>query len=69
MKRKEGWLSLATPWGSKLVYYKIENGGVSFGSEIRPIIAPTTKDRTWIRFIEPFFRYRYYPSRLRSYKG
>lgn len=56
--------------GIKLVYYKIENGNVYFGSEIRPILAVNGKKPE----VDPvalnlFLRYRYTPSPLTLFKG
>ena len=53
------------PMGIKLIYYKIENGRVYFGSEIRPILAGIGQKPD----IDPvslnlFLRYRYTPSPL-----
>lgn len=56
--------------GIKLVYYRIENGRVSFGSEIRPIIASigNSPDVDSLA-LNLFLRYRYTPSPLTIYKG
>jgi asparagine synthase (glutamine-hydrolysing) len=58
------------PFGIKLVYYKIENGSVSFGSEIRPLLAlyktPTDVDPVATNL---FLRYRYTPSPFTLHKG
>jgi asparagine synthase (glutamine-hydrolysing) len=56
--------------GIKLVYYKIDNGSVHFGSELRAIRAATDKNPE----IDPvslnlFLRYRYTPSPLTLFKG
>jgi asparagine synthase (glutamine-hydrolysing) len=56
--------------GIKLVYYKIEEGCVYFGSEIRAILAATMEKQE----IDPvslnlFLRYRYTPSPRTLYKG
>jgi asparagine synthase (glutamine-hydrolysing) len=52
--------------GIKPVYYKIENGSIIFGSEIRPILATNESSK---KDIDPialnlFLRYRYTPSPL-----
>jgi asparagine synthase (glutamine-hydrolysing) len=57
-------------FGIKLVYYKVENGALSFGSEIRAVRAT---DNTEIE-IDPsslalFLRYRFTPSPYTVYKG
>jgi asparagine synthase (glutamine-hydrolysing) len=56
--------------GIKLIYYKIEDGCVAFGSEIRPILSANGFNPE----IDPvslnlFLRYRYTPSPLTLYKG
>ena len=58
------------PMGIKLVYYRIEDGTVAFGSEIRPILAGNGNKPA----IDPvalnlFLRYRYTPSPLTLYTG
>ena len=56
--------------GIKLLYYKIENGRLYFGSEIRPILA-ALKEKPEIdpAALNLFLRYRYTPSPLTIYKG
>jgi asparagine synthase (glutamine-hydrolysing) len=56
--------------GIKLVYYKIESGSVSFGSEIRAVLAAGGQRPE----VDPvslnlFLRYRYTPSPLTLFKG
>lgn len=56
--------------GIKLIYYRIENGQLTFGSEIRPILAGTNSTSE----ISPsavalFLRFRYTPSPLTIFKG
>lgn len=56
--------------GIKLVYYEIDSGRVSFGSEIRAVLAARGEKPD----IDPvslnlFLRYRYTPSPLTLYKG
>jgi len=58
------------PFGIKLIYYKIENGRVCFGSEIRPILAATNDGAE----VDPgslnlFLRYRFTPSPYTMYQG
>jgi asparagine synthase (glutamine-hydrolysing) len=57
------------PFGIKLVYYKIENGCASFGSEIRPLLALNKRSTD----VDPvamnlFLRYRYTPSPFTLHK-
>src|SRR5687767_14509394 len=56
--------------GIKMIYYKISGGQVSFGSEIRPILAAEISEAE----VDPialnlFLRCRYTPSPLTIYKG
>lgn len=56
--------------GIKIVYYKLENGTLLFGSEIRAILV--ANDRTPnvdASAVNLFFRYRYTPSPLTLFKG
>ncbi len=56
--------------GIKLVYYRIDNGSVVFGSEIRPILALMDgKPDVDPVSLNLFLRYRYTPSPLTIYKG
>ena len=56
--------------GIKLVYYRIDGGTVTFGSEIKPLLAVSTEkpeiDPTALNL---FLRYRYTPSPLTIFKG
>src|SRR5579863_573993 len=57
-------------FGIKLVYYKIDEGRVYFGSEIRPVLAATNGTAD----VDPaalnmFLRYRYTPSPYTLYEG
>src|SRR3984885_11652318 len=58
------------PFGIKPIYYKIEGGKVSFGSEIRTILAAAEQspqpDPTAINL---FLRYRFTPSPYTVFKG
>jgi asparagine synthase (glutamine-hydrolysing) len=56
--------------GIKLIYYKIDNGTLTFGSEIRPILA-AQKSRTDVDPIalNLFLRFRYTPSPLTIFQG
>jgi asparagine synthase (glutamine-hydrolysing) len=56
--------------GIKLIYYRIENGQLAFGSEIRPVLAANSSSPE----ISPaavalFLRFRYTPSPLTIYQG
>jgi asparagine synthase (glutamine-hydrolysing) len=69
-KKKKRLLIARDPMGIKLIYYKIEGGCVSFGSEIRPLLAAMNRKPG----IDPialnlFLRYRYTPSPLTLYNG
>src|SRR3989338_3633218 len=56
--------------GIKLVYYKIEEGTVYFGSEIRPVLAGISgKPDVDPVSLNLFLRYRYTPSPLTLFKG
>jgi asparagine synthase (glutamine-hydrolysing) len=56
--------------GIKLIYYKVDNGTLTFGSEIRPILAAQSSrpdvDPTALNL---FLRFRYTPSPLTIFKG
>ena len=56
--------------GIKLVYYKIDNGALTFGSEIRPVVAAEQRTPN----VDPvalnlFLRFRYTPSPLTIFQG
>ena len=56
--------------GIKLVYYKIDNGQLTFGSEIRPILAAQdSKPNVDPVALNLFLRFRYTPSPLTIFKG
>jgi asparagine synthase (glutamine-hydrolysing) len=58
------------PMGIKLVYYRMENGTVTFGSEIRPIRAAFPgKPEIDPAALNLFLRYRYTPSPLTLFQG
>jgi asparagine synthase (glutamine-hydrolysing) len=58
------------PFGIKPIYYRIQDGKVSFGSEIRTILAPANEsaepDPTALNL---FLRYRFTPSPYTVFKG
>src|ERR1700691_2079824 len=58
------------PFGIKLIYYKIAKGRVSFGSEVRAVVAATNEKAE----VDPvslnlFLRYRYTPSPYTIFSG
>jgi asparagine synthase (glutamine-hydrolysing) len=56
--------------GIKLIYYKIENGELTFGSEIRPILAATNSHSKMDPVaLNLFLRFRYTPSPLTIFQG
>jgi len=58
------------PFGIKLIYYRIEDGSLYFGSEVRPTLA-TTSGKTEIdtTSLNLFLRYRFTPSPYTIFKG
>jgi asparagine synthase (glutamine-hydrolysing) len=58
------------PFGIKLVYYRIDEGSLYFGSEVRPTLA-TTSGKTEIdtTSLNLFLRYRFTPSPYTIFKG
>lgn len=58
------------PMGIKLVYYRVRNGTVTFGSEIRPVrAADPGKTEIDPVALNLFLRYRYTPSPLTLFQG
>ena len=56
--------------GIKLIYYKIADGNLSFGSEIRPVLAAdNTKPEVDATALNLFLRFRYTPSPLTIFSG
>jgi len=56
--------------GIKLIYYKIDDGRLTFGSEIRPIVAAGgSKPRVDPVALNLFLRFRYTPSPLTIFQG
>src|SRR5438093_7511375 len=56
--------------GIKLIYYKIDNGKLAFGSEIRPILATQdSKQEVDPIALNLFLRFRYTPSPLTIFQG
>jgi len=69
-ERKRRLVIARDPFGIKPIYYKIEGGNVSFGSEIRTILAVAKEspepDTTALNL---FLRYRFTPSPFTVFKG
>ncbi len=68
--QKERLVIARDAFGIKLVYYKIDSDRVSFGSEVRPVVAATNENPE----VDPislnlFLRYRYTPSPHTVFKG
>jgi asparagine synthase (glutamine-hydrolysing) len=56
--------------GIKMIYYRIENGQLTFGSEIRPVLAATdSKPKISPAAVALFLRFRYTPSPLTVFEG
>lgn len=68
--RKERLVLARDPFGIKLIYYKIDNGRLYFGSEIRAVMA-ASNERTDVdpNSLNLFLRYRYTPSPHTMFKG
>jgi len=58
------------PMGIKLIYYRIENGQLTFGSEIRPVLAAgDSTPKISPAAVSLFLRFRYTPSPLTIFEG
>jgi asparagine synthase (glutamine-hydrolysing) len=58
------------PMGIKMIYYRIENGQLTFGSEMRPVLtAKNSAPEISSAAISLFLRFRYTPSPLTVFKG
>ena len=68
--RKDRLVLARDPFGIKLIYYKIDNGRLHFGSEIRAVMA-ATNERADVdpNSLNLFLRYRYTPSPHTMFKG
>jgi asparagine synthase (glutamine-hydrolysing) len=56
--------------GMKLIYYRIEKGQLTFGSEIRPVLAATnSRPEISSAALSLFLRFRYTPSPLTIFEG
>ena len=68
--RKERLIVARDAMGIKLIYYRIDNGRLTFGSEIRPILtADGCKPDVDPVALNLFLRFRYTPSPLTIFKG
>jgi asparagine synthase (glutamine-hydrolysing) len=68
--RKKKLLVVRDPMGIKLIYYRIENGTLTFGSEIRPVLAAGgSKPEVNAEALNLFLRFRYTPSPLTIFSG
>src|SRR5690349_7197325 len=67
---KQRLLLARDPFGIKLVYYKIEDGQLYFGSEVRAVLQGTQeKVRVDATSLNLFLRYRYTPSPYTLFDG
>ncbi len=58
------------PMGIKLIYYKVADGKLSFGSEIRPVLsADSSRPEVDPVAVNLFLRFRYTPSPLTIFQG
>jgi asparagine synthase (glutamine-hydrolysing) len=56
--------------GIKLIYYRVENGQLTFGSEIRPVLSATdSRPQISNAAVALFLRFRYTPSPLTIFEG
>jgi asparagine synthase (glutamine-hydrolysing) len=68
--RKERLIVARDAMGIKLIYYRIDNGQLTFGSEIRPILtADGCKPDVDPVALNLFLRFRYTPSPLTIFRG
>src|SRR6516225_10399675 len=68
--RKERLIVARDAMGIKLIYYRIDDGQLTFGSEIRPILtADGCKPDVDPVALNLFLRFRYTPSPLTIFKG
>lgn len=68
--RKQRLVVARDPFGIKVIYYRIDKGSVSFGSEIRAVVA-AKNERTEVDpvSLNLFLRYRYTPSPFTIFSG
>ncbi|HTS12550.1 MAG TPA: asparagine synthase (glutamine-hydrolyzing) [Candidatus Limnocylindrales bacterium] len=68
--RKRRLVVARDPFGIKLIYYRIDAGRLSFGSEIRPVLAASdAKPEVDPVSLNLFLRYRYTPSPYTIFSG
>lgn len=68
--RRERLILARDPFGIKLIYYKMTEGRLYFGSEIRAVLAATCeKPEVDPNSVNLFLRYRYTPSPHTMFKG
>ncbi|MDR3458980.1 MAG: asparagine synthase (glutamine-hydrolyzing) [Verrucomicrobiae bacterium] len=68
--RKKKLLVARDAMGIKLIYYKLANGTLTFGSEIRPVIAAeNSRPEVDPAALNLFLRFRYTPSPLTIFRG
>jgi asparagine synthase (glutamine-hydrolysing) len=69
-KKKKRLVVSRDAMGIKLIYYKVADGILSFGSEIRPVVAAdNSKPEVDAAAVNLFLRFRYTPSPLTIFKG
>jgi asparagine synthase (glutamine-hydrolysing) len=68
--KRERLVVARDPMGIKLIYYRLANGKLSFGSEIRPVLAAeNSRPQVDPVALNLFLRFRYTPSPLTIFKG
>src|SRR5450756_1882458 len=68
--RKKKLVVARDPMGIKLIYYKLAGGKLSFGSEIRPVLAAeNARPEVDPDALNLFLRFRYTPSPLTIFQG
>ena len=68
--RKKKLVVARDPMGIKLIYYKLANGTLTFGSEIRPVLAAEDgRPSVNAEALNLFLRFRYTPSPLTIFQG
>jgi asparagine synthase (glutamine-hydrolysing) len=68
--RKKKLLVARDPMGIKLIYYRIVDGTLTFGSEIRPVLAADgSRPKVDPAAVNLFLRFRYTPSPLTIFQG
>lgn len=68
--KKQRLVVARDPMGIKLVYYKIDDGQITFGSEVRPILAAeNSQPKVDPVALKLFLQFRYTPSPLTIFQG